>query len=78
MTRDRQLAIATYQAANRAAQTADDRLSALLQAKYGTRAGDMRYRRAETVEIAEAMRAYLEASEARQNAWMATMTREAC
>jgi hypothetical protein len=64
--------VAAYQAANRAAQAACNNLSALLRAKYGKRAGDMRYRKPETVEIAEAMRAYLEASEARQAAWLAT------
>jgi hypothetical protein len=63
--------IAEYQAAIKAAQIADDQLSALLQAKYGKRAGDMRYRPAETVEIANAMRAFLEASERRQTAWLA-------
>jgi hypothetical protein len=63
--------IAAYQAANKAAQLADDKLSALLKAKYGKRAGDMRYRPAETVEIAEAMKTYLQASERRQNAWLA-------
>lgn len=65
--------IQAYQAAIKTAQAADDRLSALLRAKYGKRAGDMRYRKAETVEIAKAMREYLQASEARQAAWLATM-----
>jgi len=67
----RDQAIHTYQATIKSAQQADDALSALLRAKYGKRAGDMRYRPAETVEIAQAMRAYLEASEARQTAWLA-------
>ena len=65
--------IGTYQSAIRANQLADSILSALLKAKYGKRAGDMRYRPAETVEIANAMRAKLEASEAQQTAWLATM-----
>lgn len=65
--------VKTYQAAIRAAQAADDRLSAVLRAQYGKRAGDMRYRKPETVEIADAMRAYYEASEAKQTAWLATM-----
>jgi hypothetical protein len=64
-------AVTTYQQTLKAAQEADTHLSTLLQAKYGKRAGDMRYRPAETVEIAQAMRAYLEASEARQTAWLA-------
>lgn len=63
----------TYQNAVMAAQTACDALSALLTARYGKRAGDMRYRKPETVEIANAMRVYLEASERRQTAWLATM-----
>ncbi len=65
--------IATYQAAIKTHQIACDHLSRLLKAKYGKRAGDMRYRQAETVEIADAMRAKLDASEAQQNAWLATM-----
>lgn len=65
--------IETYQAAVRAHQKADDALSALLKAKYGKRAGDMRYRASETVEIAQAMRAKLDASEAQQIAWLSTM-----
>ncbi len=60
-----------YQTAINDAQAADEALSALLTAKYGKRAGDMRYKPAETVEIAQAMHAYLEASEARQKAWLA-------
>lgn len=71
MTRDH--IIAEYQSAIRAAQEACDHLSHLLRAKYGKRAGDMRYRPAETIDIADAMRAYLHASDARQTAWLATM-----
>lgn len=67
----RQEAIERYQASNRVAQAADDALSTLLRAKYGKRAGDMRYRPAETVEIGGAMQAYLKASEAKQMAWLA-------
>lgn len=62
-----------YRDARRVQQTACDHLSALLHAKYGKRAGDMRYRPAETREIGEAMTAYLQASEATQTAWLATM-----
>lgn len=65
--------IATYQAAIKANREADQILSSLLKSKYGKMAGDMRYRRAETVEIADATKAKLEASEAQQTAWMATM-----
>lgn len=65
--------VARYQAAIRANQAACDHLSRLLRAKYGKRAGTMRYKPAETVEIAEAMRAKLEASSAQQAAWLATM-----
>lgn len=63
--------IEAYQAAVQAHKAADVHLSALLTAKYGKRAGDMRYRKPETVEIAEAMRAKLNASEAQQTAWLA-------
>ena len=63
--------IKAYQAAITEHQTACSHLSALLTAKYGKRAGDMRYRSAETVEIAQAMRAKLEASERQQTAWLA-------
>lgn len=66
-------AIAAYQAAIKAHEATDTHLSALLTAKYGKRAGDMRYRAPETVEIANAMRANLAASEAQQTAWLATM-----
>ena len=72
---ERQTTTRRYQEAVRAAQAADDRLSALLHVKYGKRAGDMRYRPAETVEIGLAMMAYLEASDARQTAWLATSRR---
>lgn len=65
--------INAYQSAIRANHLADSILSALLKAKYGKRAGDMRYRVAETVEIANAMRAKLEASAAQQTLWLATM-----
>ena len=65
--------IEAYQAAIRAHQAADDHLSQLLQARYGKRAGDMRYRPAETVEIADAMRAKLDAGERQQQAWLQTM-----
>lgn len=65
--------IARYQAAIKAHQAADDALSTLLRARYGKRAGDMRYRKPETMEIAEAMRAKLEAGEAQQIAWLKTM-----
>jgi len=62
-----------YQAAIKAAQVADDRLSALLQAKYGDRAGDMRYRYlpTESTEIDQAKQVYLDASQARHIAWLA-------
>ena len=68
---DRATLVACYQSSVKVAQVADEVLSVLLHAKYGKRAGDMRYRPAETVEIAQAMRDYLEASEARQTAWLA-------
>jgi len=64
--------IRAYQEAIKAHQAADDELSRLLIAKYGKRAGDMRYRPAETVEIGDAMRRKLDASEAQQTAWLAT------
>lgn len=64
-------AVTAYQAAIKAHQITDDTLSALLTAKYGKRAGDMRYRPAETMEIAQAMRAKLDASEAQQTLWLA-------
>ena len=64
--------IVRYQETIKQHQTADDRLSALLEARYGKkRMGDMRYRPAETVEILEAMTAKLKASEAQQTAWLA-------
>lgn len=66
-------AIARYQAAIKAHDAADAALSALLHARYGKRAGDMRYRKPETVEIADAMRAKLAAGEAQQKAWLETM-----
>jgi hypothetical protein len=66
--------IEAYQATSKTAQAACTHLSTLLKAKYGKRAGDMRYQPAETVEIGEAMRAYLEASEARQTAWLAYLS----
>ena len=69
----RDVKILAYQLAIREHQAADDRLSELLHAKYGKRAGDMRYKPAETVEIAEAMRAKLEAGERQQTTWLATM-----
>src|SRR6185312_11551363 len=53
-----------YQEAIRAHQAADEALSTLLRARYGKRAGDMRYRPAETPEIADAMRVKLAAGEA--------------
>lgn len=68
--------IRAYQDANKVAQSACDALSALLTAKYGKRAGDMRYRKPETVEIAQAMRAKLEADERKQTAWLATMRKD--
>lgn len=66
-------AIARYQRAIKTHQIADDKLSALLTAKYGKWAGDMRYRPAETVAIADAMKEKLQASEEQQTAWLATM-----
>lgn len=60
-----------YHAAYCAAKDADDRLSTLLRAKYGKRAGDMRYRPAETEPIACAMRAFVAASDAQHAAWLA-------
>lgn len=66
-------AIRAYSEARLQHQRADDLLSALLTAKYGKRAGDMRYRPAETMEIADAMRIKLAASAAQQTAWLATM-----
>ena len=66
--------IQTYQSAIRANHSADEHLAALLVAQYGKkRAGDMRYRAPETVEIGLAMRAKLEASEQQRTAWLATM-----
>lgn len=67
--------IHAYQDAIRAHQEADDRLSALLRARYRKRAGDMRYQKPETVDIANAMHAKLEASERQQVAWLATMAK---
>lgn len=64
--------VLAYQLAIEAHMAADDHLRTLLQAKYGKRAGDMRYRPAETVEIADAMRAKLDASEMQQTTWLAT------
>jgi len=69
-------AVTTYQAAIKAHNAADDYLSKLLTAKYGKRAGDMRYRKPETREIAEAMAAKLAAGEAQQTAWLATMAKD--
>jgi len=62
-----------YQTATKAAQEADDRLSTLLQAKYGDRAGDMRYRYppTESTEIDQAKQVYLDASQTRHIAWLA-------
>lgn len=65
--------VGRYQRAIKTHQIADDKLSALLTAKYGKRAGDMRYRPAETVAIADAMKEKLQASEEQQTAWLATM-----
>jgi len=65
--------IQAYQDAILANKAACDKLSQLLKAKYGKWAGDMRYRPAETVEIAEAMKAHLTTSEQRQVAWLAYM-----
>lgn len=74
MTLTRETVIRAYQDAIKAQQAADERLSALLVTQYGKkRASEMRYRRPETVEIAEAMNAKLHASEAQQSAWLATM-----
>ena len=70
------LLIRTYQDANAHHLAVCAHLSTLLKARYGKRAGDMRYRPAETREIAEAMRAKLDASEATQIAWLATMRTE--
>lgn len=69
-------AIYAYQAAIKIHQQADVHLTALLKAKYGKRAGDMRYRPAETVEIADAMLAKLAASERQQTAWLAYRKQE--
>lgn len=70
---DRQT-IDAYQAAIRAHEASDRRLSELLIARYGLkRAGTMRYKAPETREIAEAMHAKLTASEVQLAAWLATM-----
>jgi len=50
---------------------ADEHLSAVLHAKYGDDAGDMRYRAPETPEIAKAMQAHKDASKAAHDAWLA-------
>ena len=76
MTPEYETVIRRYQDARRAQQDACDRLSALLRATYGKQAGDMRYRPAETREIGDAHTAYLQASEATQTAWLATMARD--
>lgn len=75
MTHDE--AVTNYRNANHVAQAADDHLSTLLHKAYGRAAGDMRYRAAQTPEIAEAMRAYQLASEARYSAWLLTLETEA-
>jgi hypothetical protein len=71
MTNDRAARIRAYEDAIAAHKAADAVLSALLTVKYGKRAGDMRYAKPETAEIAAAMRAKRDASEAQQTAWLA-------
>jgi hypothetical protein len=62
-------ALTDYQEAIKVAQAECTALSVLLIEKYGKRAGDMRYKPAETPEIAEAMRALLAANAVAHAAW---------
>lgn len=68
---ERSHVVQAYQVAIRLHQIADDRLSLLLVSRYGKRAGDMRYRPAETPAIADAMRAKVQAAEIQYAAWSA-------
>ena len=59
---EREALLATWKAARKVAQDADAALSLILVESYGVkRAGDMRYRPAETNEIEQAMQAKVDA-----------------